>query len=371
MGLIYGDGWEAILIKINPTVRAMQHYQDFFPGNAHILTIHYLKFALKNDCPIKNKIIKLCVAYCMYLNNTDRFKELASFSEIVYSHLKGYEVEDLYNILYYYAESMRMIDNNEITISLLENLLEKERNELNISNYIYNNLYSTYMLALSSIDEEKSLNIAMKILEFIPRHSSLSFQARNIIISNSKFKKTKILNLKKLEKEARKNGCILVANNICLELVSLLNEGNDKYLKTVLDTEDSTYTRIRALITYVRKLLHSNPDKILTDGILPSVVEAYRYLFLQRISLFNKCHDLLWDVFKRFAKFSDLYQVYRTSSILWRLNSDASKEYKYARDLIQLAESGVEHEPEYVSFVHKRFHYLDQNKNLLKIEDQS
>lgn len=371
MGLIYGDGWEAILIKINPTVRAMQHYQDFFPGNAHILTIHYLKFALKNDCPIKNKIIKLCVAYCMYLNNTDRFKELASFSEIVYSHLKGYEVEDLYNILYYYAESMRMIDNNEITISLLENLLEKERNELNISNYIYNNLYSTYMLALSSIDEEKSLNIAMKILEFIPRHSSLSFQARNIIISNSKFKKTKILNLKKLEKEARKNGCTLVANNICLELVSLLNEGNDKYLKTVLDTEDSTYTRIRALITYVRKLLHSNPDKILTDGILPSVVEAYRYLFLQRISLFNKCHDLLWDVFKRFAKFSDLYQVYRTSSILWRLNSDASKEYKYARDLIQLAESGVEHEPEYVSFVHKRFHYLDQNKNLLKIEDQS
>jgi ADP-ribosylglycohydrolase len=90
----------------------------------------------------------------MYLNNTDRFKELASFSEIVYSHLKGYEVEDLYNILYYYAESMRMIDNNEITISLLENLLEKERNELNISNYIYNNLYSTYMLALSSIDEK-------------------------------------------------------------------------------------------------------------------------------------------------------------------------------------------------------------------------
>ncbi|EBV4595284.1 hypothetical protein KCR87_003965, partial [Salmonella enterica subsp. enterica serovar Reading] len=184
-------------------------------------------------------------------------------------------------------------------------------------------------------------------------------------------KKTKILNLKKLEKEARKNGCTLVANNICLELVSLLNEGNDKYLKTVLDTEDSTYTRIRALITYVRNLLHSNPDKILTDGILPSVVEAYRYLFLQRISLFNKCHDLLWDVFKRFAKFSDLYQVYRTSSILWRLNSDASKEYKYARDLIQLAESGAEHEPEYVSFVHKRFHYLDQNKNLLKIEDLS
>ncbi|EOJ4932203.1 SIR2 family protein [Escherichia coli] len=371
MGLIYGDKWDSILIRINPTVRAMQHYQDFFPGNAHILTIHYLKFALKNDLPIKNKIIKLCVAYCMYLNNTDRFKELASFSGIVYSYLKGSDVDDRYDILYYYAESMRMIDNDEITITLLENLLSKDRSELNISKHIYNNLYSSYMLALSSIDEEKSLNTATKILEFAPRHSNLFYQARNVIISNSKLKKTKILNLKKLEKEARRNGCTLIANNICLELVSLLNEGNDKYLKTVLDTEDSTYTRIRALITYTRKLLHSNPDKILTDGILPSVVEAYRYLFLQRISLFNKCHDLLWDVFKRFAKFSDLYQVYRTSSILWRLNSDASKEYKYARDLIQLAESGAEHEPEYINFVHTRFHYLDQNKNLLKIEDLS
>ncbi len=53
MGLIYGDKWDSILIRINPTVRAMQHYQDFFPGNAHTLTIHYLKFALKNDLPIK------------------------------------------------------------------------------------------------------------------------------------------------------------------------------------------------------------------------------------------------------------------------------------------------------------------------------
>ncbi|MCS6716187.1 hypothetical protein NOM03_17925, partial [Proteus terrae] len=206
----------------------------------------------------------------------------------------------------------------------------------------------SYMLALSKTDEKESLTIATKLLNIAPRHSSAYYQAKNIIISTSKYNKTKITNLKKLEKQARKDGCILVANNICLELVSLLQNGNDKYLESVLNTEDNTYTRIRALLIYARKLLETTPEKILSTGILPSIVEAYRYLFLQRIALFDKCHDLIWDIFKKFAKLPDLYQIYRTSSILWRLNNDTSKEYKYASDLINFANSEDENEVEYI-----------------------
>ncbi|CAD5361028.1 SIR2 family protein [Citrobacter freundii] len=368
MGLIYGEEWSSISIRINPTIKSMQHYQDFFPGNAHILTIHYLKYSLQNNLEIKPKLIKICVAYCMYLINKDRFKELASFSESVYNITKHSDLEERYDILYYYSESMRMIDNEKITVSLLKNILNEDREKLNISNFLYNKLFSTYMLALSATDEKESLTVATKLLDLAPRHSSAYYQAQNIIISASKFNKAKILNLKKLERQARKDGCTLVANNICLELVVLLKNENDKYLKSVLDTEDSTYTRIRALLTYARKLLDTTPEKILSTGILPSIVDAYRYLFLQRIALFDKCHDLIWDVFKKFARFPDLYQIYRTSSILWRLNGDASKEYKYASDLIMLANSGGNDEVEYVNFVNKRFKYLEQNKEILKIE---
>lgn len=369
MGLIYGQQWESILIKISSSVKNMLLYQDFFPGNAHILTIQYLKHCFNNNLEHKNKSLKLCIAYCMYLYNKDKFKELVSFAEAVYNIVKNSNTDDTLNILYYYAEGSRMIDNDALAIDLLKDILEKDRENIKASNDLYNNFLTTYMLALSSSQHEQLLAIATRLMNISPSHSSSFYQAKTEIIINQKNKTTVIQNLKKLEKAARRDGCTLSANNICLQLVNLTADGNDKYLKQVLDTESSTYTRIRALLTYGRKLLSNNPDKIISGGFLPTIVEAYRYLFLQRISLFNKCHDLLWDVFKRFAKFSDLYQVYKTSSILWRLNGDSSKEYKYAQDLIGFANSGGDVEVQYVNYVYKRFQYLDNNKAMLKIEE--
>lgn len=369
MGLIYGEAWESILIKINPSVKAMHYYQDFFPGNAHLLTLQYLKYCLKKDSENLTKIIKLCIAYCMYLNNINRFKELVSFSESVYHVLSNHQTDDYCEILYYYAEGLRMIGNDALAVTLLKDPMSKDRSNVNTTNNIYYDLYATYLLALSSVDHAEYLNVASKILETVPTHYSLHYLARNSIISNSRNKKTKIQQLKLLEKQARRDGFSLVANNICLELVGLVSDGSDKYLMLVLDTEKSTYTRIRALIIHVRKLLNENPEKILVGGVLPSIVEAYRYLFLQRISLFNRCHDLLWDVFVKFGRFSDLYQVYRTSSILWRLNGEYSKEYRYAKDLIRFAENSSDYEIEYVNYLNKRFDYLNSNKDTLKLEN--
>ncbi|MCT6647185.1 hypothetical protein N4G37_14040, partial [Enterococcus faecalis] len=85
------------------------------------------------------------------------------------------------------------------------------------------------------------------------------------------------------------------------------------------------------LVSYGRKLFNTNPDKLMTGGLLTTIVDAYRYLFIQRISLFNRCHELLWDIFIMFAKLSDLYQLYKTSSIIWRLNGDSEREHKYSK----------------------------------------
>ncbi|MCS6716079.1 hypothetical protein NOM03_17310, partial [Proteus terrae] len=146
MELIYGKEWDSILIRINPTVKSMQNYQDFFPGNAHILTIQYLKYSLQHQLEIKSKLVKICIAYCMYLINVDRFKELASFSESVYNLIKHSDLGERYDIVYYYAESMRMIDNNNITVLLLTDILKETRENLKISNILYNKLFSSYML---------------------------------------------------------------------------------------------------------------------------------------------------------------------------------------------------------------------------------
>lgn len=371
MSLIYGRDWESITVKINQTIKTMLLYQDFFPGNAHILTLQYLKHCFIYDTQNKTKLTKLCVAYCMYLNNKDRFKELVSFSEGVYKFLKKYESEDLYDVLYYYAEGSRMVGSGNLTVELLKEKLSVERKEITVSNTLYNKLLSTYMLALKDQNEDEALIIANKLYDLAPNRSHYHYQSKNVITSSNNNKRIKIKELKKLEKEARNDGCILAANNICLELENLVSDDNDKYLKIVLDTEEYTYTKVRALLSYARKLYRTNPDKIMVGGVLPSLVDAYRYLFLQRISMFNSCHDVLWDIFKKFGKFNDLYQLYRTSSILWRLNGDHSREYKYAVDLVELVNIETSIDSQYIQFINRRYTYLNQNKDVLAISDSN
>lgn len=372
MTIIYGPHWESISIKLSTSVKTTLLYQDFFPGNAHILTLLYLKYCYYNNHPNIDKLNKLCIAYCMYLQTKDRFKELASFAEPVYHLLKANNSKDTIEVLYYYAEGVRMTGNDSFTIELLRDTVELERSSIKTTNDIYNQLHLTYTLALSMSSDEKTLSIASKILEFAPKRSNTFYQAKSIVISQGHNKKGKIQQLKKLEKDARSDGCTLVANNICLDLVRLSASDNEKYLKLVLNTEDNTYTRIRALVSYGRKLFNNNPEKLMVDGMLTTIVEAYRYLFLQRISLFNKCHELLWDIFIEFAKLPDLYQLYKTSSILWRLNGDSEREYKYARELMEYAQSNLSYNKEYYAYIESRYKYLRQNNLLIKeIDNQT
>ncbi|HCM9322031.1 SIR2 family protein [Enterobacter asburiae] len=366
MGIIYGPEWESIKIKLSTSVKTTLLYQDFYPGNAHLLTFQYLKYCYQTQNSYTEKITKLCIAYCMFLRNEDRFKELASFSESVYHLLKINNSEDTIEILFYYSEGIRMIGNDLLVIELLQEVVETDRNILKVTNSTYEELLCTYMLSLSMTSDEKAVSIASRLLEVTPNRSSSYYQAKTIIASQSGNKKTKVQKLKKIEKEARKDGRTLVANNICLQLVNLNENEEDKYLKLVLSSEENTYTRIRALVSYGRKLFNTNPDKLMTGGLLTTIVDAYRYLFIQRISLFNRCHELLWDIFIMFAKLSDLYQLYKTSSIIWRLNGDSEREHKYSKELMMYARNHDQDSSEYFKYIESRYKHLSQNIQLIE-----
>lgn len=366
MGIIYGSEWESIKIKLSTSVKTTLLYQDFYPGNAHLLTFQYLKYCYQTQHSYTEKITKLCIAYCMFLRNEDRFKELASFSESVYHLLKINNSDDTIEILFYYSEGIRMVGNDLLVIELLQGVVESDRNLLKVTNSTYEELLCTYMLSLSMTSDEKAVSIASRLLDVTPHRSSSSYQAKTIIASQSGNKKTKLQKLKKLEKEARKDGRTLVANNICLQLVNLNENEEDKYLKLVLSTEENTYTRIRALVSYGRKLFNTSPEKLMTGGLLTTIVDAYRYLFIQRISLFNRCHELLWDIFIMFAKLPDLYQLYKTSSIIWRLNGDSEREHKYSKELMVYAKNYNQDSSDYYKYIESRYKHLSQNMQLIE-----
>lgn len=359
ISLLFGDKWESANVKLNNTAKTMLLYQDFFPGNAHISILWLLKFkiAIKDESYII-KIVNLAISFCMYLKKISRFKELYSFSGAVYALINKMDTPKRYDILYYYTEGARMIDDDQATISLLSDFFAKEHDKKVISNDLYKNLLLTYVHALSSTEHKHVYEMASKLYEISPKGSGYKFTAEYILVLQSNNRRHKISNLKRIEKEARDSGRERVANNICLELSELLESGQNRYFISVLESEDNSYTRIRALLAQAKKLLSEGNDEIITKGYLTSLMDAYKYLFLQRIALFNRCHALIWEVFEKYGRYDDLYKLYRTSSILWRLNGDSERELRYANILRKYSDSKNNIEYEYVAFVERRHDFL-------------
>ncbi|WP_146260058.1 SIR2 family protein, partial [Serratia marcescens] len=352
LNIILGDNWRSSNVKINPTSKNMLNYQDCQPGNGHILINSLLLVTISTDDKEEiNKIVNTAISYCMFLKSNSFFKELVGFSREIYKSIRNSEIPKKDTIAYYLCESLRMIGSHGEAIEILNPICDHfEKNE-NYEKLLYRNMLSTLSLSLSSQKDDSAYTYAEKLKEISPANSSDMFLSDSILAKKSTGD-VLIRKLKRIEKSARNNKQTLTANNISLELASLLPSNKDAYIDTVLKTERDTYTRIRALLIKAKGILKSDEEEFLHSNILPSVVESYSYLFMQRIDgLFSQCHEILWQVFYKYGDFSKLYNLYKTSSIIWRIKGDYKKEFEYASILKGMAIDVRYSHTEYAIFI--------------------
>jgi predicted MPP superfamily phosphohydrolase len=230
-----------------------------------------------------------------------------------------------------YARALRMIGNRSQAIERLQELkdiqMEKGRKEI---------VLIDLALAYQSDNDLRATEIADELYKRT-KNPYRKLQARSIIIDQDKKDPDRQAKLISLEREARRKGSTVVANNIALDLASEINNSTEsaKYLNAVVSSGREAgdfYNEIRAYIDIADRRLQVAGK--LENHELIKLIAAYQYLFNQRIpSLFDKCHRLLWSAFDKLGQSHNLLALFRNSSFIWRIRGVENKEKTYLDDL--------------------------------------
>ncbi|MGL5844192.1 MAG: SIR2 family protein [Aeromonas hydrophila] len=343
INFILGDKWRSGRVKVSLPSISLLNNIDFHPGNTHTLLtgLFHRKTWEQNE---HEHVMKAAVSYCMTLKSKDRYKELVHFSRLIHDKVHQYNIEsiDKYHITYYLAEGLRMLDQDDECISLLSEASEKVSPEGPMYNKnLYFNILSTQALAYSDLDEPQAYLIAQTLKRESAKNSYFRLLGESILADKLDYD-SRVKKLITLEKKARGCNAITLANNISLELASLEPKSQDVYIHKVIHSDPGTYSMVRAMLKRLKIVLDKSPNATLSRSDKSKLLEAYNYLFTQRIDgLFNKCHDLIWRVFINESDTASLFNLITTSSLVWRVNGDIDREKECLKKVKELSNDNV------------------------------
>jgi predicted MPP superfamily phosphohydrolase/tetratricopeptide (TPR) repeat protein len=332
ISLYFGDEWYKGKASMGKLGEKLTSDDGSLMENPHSIVIRLLK----NDETWASRdtalqVLNLCQMYCNALYQSERYRNCANVCQDVLSTVPetGYEVQRnaITSLL---AKSLRMSGEHERAIPIFERLIEVEK-----SNDSKANLLLNYALCLESQDDQNAIDVAHQVIDLLPK-SAHALHAESIIVEmeDGLDKKEKLL---EIEKQARKLGHDVVANNLALARVGSDNDYKSLNLvhSTAVEGHDA-YTAARAVVKLATLSLKESGS--LTSPELIKLIGAYQYCYGERFrSLFNQSHEALWSYFKEKKDVKNLLSLFRHSSFIWRLHDNESKEQIYIKQLADSA----------------------------------
>ncbi len=351
--MVCGDIWYNRRVTISNVSLALLDNFSTQPGNAHVLICDLLKN------PLQDKDIGIyldsALSYAYYLSRKNRYKEVISFVDEILSYFKNEKTISYYKLIDYLTESMRMLDKEDEVIVMLEEVLEEYTAESKMfARYLHDSLTLTLLLSYSKSDSNKAYAMAEDIRKKSEKNSYKRMLC-DMVLAKRNDQQVQGSKLKRLEKRARNHGHTTLANNICLDLAVLDPVNSKTYINTVLLSEHSTYTKARAVLGKIEGILGGGNTPSLESRDIISLNNCYSYLFIQRIDgLFNRCHQLLWKLHLLENKIDELFSVYLSSSLVWRVSGRQDKELSYQQQLLALLNVQESSNESYVLYLIRR-----------------
>lgn len=157
---------------------------------------------------------------------------------------------------------------------------------------------------------------------------SIAMQAAHIALKNSNLA-TKEAEISKIQAKAKTKATTLYSN-IALDRAEELAEDQTKVdtLKGIVDycqEHKDLYNHIRATLSYADTLLQVKGT--LEPKEISALISIYHHLHHDNLSnLHEKCHRVLWTAFERNNDFINLLQLFKYSSLYWRLRDNQKPE---------------------------------------------
>lgn len=231
------------------------------------------------------------------------------------------------------ANALRMTSNKPEAIKLYEKLKSLPWPNKDLLSLLLN-----YALSLQSSDKTEAIALAKKVIA-LEKRSFQALQAQTLILEveaeeNSRAK------LENIQKNARRRGANVAANNIALNLARDAQDSNELEISLIevretAEKDKDHYNSARAAIQIAK--LHVSRGYSIPSHEFGDLIKSYQYLFAQRIgNLFNAAHQLLWDEFEKARDIPNLLVLFKHSSFIWRLDDAEDTEERFSSKLIKL-----------------------------------
>jgi predicted MPP superfamily phosphohydrolase/tetratricopeptide (TPR) repeat protein len=368
LSLYFGENWKIRGIKSPADLKFKDPQCGVWEiGNASTLILRVAKTAVdSNDAASIKDAVILATVFCAALKQGNHFRNITSLLDDLVPLFESTGIEiNLLDIRYQLASALRMIGHHDRAKEILISIDESKKASIPLLGQV---LLTLSLLYQSGNENEKAILLSKRCIEINPK-SMESLQAKSILIQLSE-EDNIISELRVLEEEAIKRKAYVLVNNLAIERAKSMDNSTSKYelLENVFHLakqNGDTYNSLRGLLGLAKILL--NDKKIISQPLISSLIQAYSYLYNQRIdTLFNDCHQILWRFFVSTNDAPNLLRLFRHSSLIWRLRGQTKIEQKHVGTLSKLL--GERTRPGFLTADREIAYFLSRGINLL---DQS
>lgn len=344
--LYFGDSWATGAISTAPTAKRVREAlcDGYEIQNSNMLILRSMRRSLERGTPLDiENILRLALAFIEILVKGKHFRSASSLCEDLinqFNNIDGLEHE-FATVRYEYARSLRMcgrIDEARATFESLdyELLTKQQRQQADLG----------LALCLESQGQSAAAaEVARRTIE-IDKTSSAALQAKAVIAEQIVEDSVRTATLERLLNAAKRGNHYVLVGNIMLDLARgarLRGEESDMILRQVIHyarMNGDFYNLARAIVDLSSQ---NGAEHRITQDEQNLLIEAYHYLYSERLySLFDRCHAALWKFFEINGDQTNLLNLFRHSSFIWRLSNREANEMTYLKKLTRIVNDLIE-----------------------------
>lgn len=327
--LYFGKQWEVGKFKVVQNYRFDRHDVSAIDiANAGTIILRLMKDAL-DDANLRamEKALSLAVSFVSSLNDGTHYRSIVLFVDHLLPLISLDKTTDkIVRLKRIWGRALRMVGEFERAIEVLEEIQGHK-----FSKTDEQSLYLNIALAHQSSGNDAQVRKAADKVLSIDKQTNSALHARAILIEMADDDPMRFAKLSKLEQQARRRGATTVANNIALFLAtnkaSEVRLGGLEHIIQTAARDNDFYNGIRATLKVAENMLSAGEKP--SSAMKNRLIAAYHYLFAERFAgLFDRCHNILWKIYRADNDLDNLLSLFRHSSFQWRLRGDQVRESK-------------------------------------------
>ncbi|GHW35228.1 hypothetical protein VCSRO56_1160 [Vibrio cholerae] len=322
-----GNDWRTGKINFCRLTKELFTENDKLIGSTQVLLVQLLKCAIELDIGRDIEAsFRACREFVRQVSAAGKHKDVVSFSKQVKAIAK--ESDKVKSLAFFdllEGRSSRMLSNDSNAENLLKNSLD-EGKHLTKSEKI-RALTNLMYLYEKKDDTDETIKYAQKIIKLDSANPDAA------LTLESQSESSDINKLKELEAKFRNKKRFIAANNAAIRLSGLENteQAKIRWLDRVISCHGKDqYNKLRA-VTKKANLTSKREEYKPSNIELILLHSCYLFSFSQGMtSMFNDAHKILWKYYAGIKHYNTLFNLYRHSSLYWRIYSDIDKEKAYS-----------------------------------------